>query len=108
VEQVGPTLLWPDPPGSGACGGWTAGCCRRGGNADFGREQVRDGVDCAQGRGRGAGEVGELDDRGEDDVELERLVLLQVLEHRGLVPADAFGAVDPLVDRDVRMTGRAR
>src|ERR1035437_941841 len=52
-------------------------------------------VDVASRRGRDSEDAAELHDRAADAVVLERASALHVLEHRGLVVADAGCAVDP-------------
>ena len=53
--------------------------------------QVDGRLDGAQAGRRHAGQVGYLDHRGEQGRRLERLAVLQVLQHRGLVIADPLG-----------------
>ena len=51
-------------------------------------------------RGRDIDEAREFDDRAEQRVDLGRAAVLDVLQHRGLVRADALGAGDALVDAE--------
>jgi hypothetical protein len=93
-------------------GGRGGGCgrghrCGGGGRCGGGRavdqalvEQPGDGVDGAQGGHRGAGEVGEFDHGGEQDVQFHGPAALDVVQGGGAVVAGALGAGQPPVDGD--------
>ena len=57
-------------------------------------------IDCVKMRGRDIGQASQFDDRAEQRVDLGRAAVLDVLQHRGLVRADALGAGDALVDAE--------
>src|SRR6185437_604421 len=57
-------------------------------------------IDRVKMRGRDIDEAGELDDRAEKRIDLGRAAVLDVLQHRSLVRADALGAGNPLFDAE--------
>src|ERR1700744_3126891 len=63
-------------------------------------EKLRHRIDCVKMRGREICEAREFADGAEKRVDLGRAAVLDVLQHRGLVRADALGSGDPLFDAE--------